>query len=307
MDYVLISVPTKAFNRQVGTLSELIALSDDLAKHDQFVMSVTVKLANILKDLAATPADAERTMQVDGRSLPEATEHFSWDMARYNVKQLPRELAQQIIQDTQDVEVKLKTKSQGFNKIKGNLQAIERKSNGSLLIKSLANVVKPEHVVRDSEFLVTLLVVVPKLVAEDAEYGLYTVTVFRKIVEDFKQNAREKKFVVRDFEFDAEEIAKDEHELNELRTNMVKQQALRVFVESVLRFGLPPDFTATLLKINNGNTRKVRQILGEEYAALDRANAAGADVVDIPGVTNQGEYYPYVSFDVELAHFVDKR
>ena len=38
--------------------------------------------------------------------------------------------------------------------------------------------------------------VVPRssvLVHEDAEYGLYSVTVFQKVVEEFKSHAREKK------------------------------------------------------------------------------------------------------------------
>ena len=32
-----------------------------------------------------------------------------------------------------------------------------------------------------------------QLLHEDAEYGLYSVTVFHKVVEEFKKNSREKK------------------------------------------------------------------------------------------------------------------
>ena len=47
---------------------------------------------------------------------------------------------------------------------------------------------------RSYESLATM--VVPRsteMVHEDSEYGLYTVTVFRKVVDEFKLHAREKK------------------------------------------------------------------------------------------------------------------
>lgn len=34
-----------------------------------------------------------------------------------------------------------------------------------------------------------------RLVSEDAEYGLWTVTIFRKMVDDFKNAARDRKCV----------------------------------------------------------------------------------------------------------------
>lgn len=40
--------------------------------------------------------------------------------------------------------------------------------------------------------------VVPRsseLLAEDTEYGLYTVTLFKKVIDEFKMKAREQKYV----------------------------------------------------------------------------------------------------------------
>lgn len=49
-------------------------------------------------------------------------------------------------------------------------------------------------------------------IAEDAEFGLFNVTVFRKYKNDFLQKARENKYVVREFQWDdqlAERQAED--------------------------------------------------------------------------------------------------
>lgn len=46
-----------------------------------------------------------------------------------------------------------------------------------------------------------------QLIKQDAEYGLFTVTLFKKVIEEFKLHAREKKFIVRDFIYNEEELA----------------------------------------------------------------------------------------------------
>jgi hypothetical protein len=40
-----------------------------------------------------------------------------------------------------------------------------------------------------------------RLISEDAEYGLWTVTIFRKFSDDFRNTAREKKYVVWSYVF----------------------------------------------------------------------------------------------------------
>lgn len=46
-----------------------------------------------------------------------------------------------------------------------------------------------------------------QLITEDQEYGLFNVTLFKKVIEEFKLHAREKKFIVRDFTYNEEELA----------------------------------------------------------------------------------------------------
>lgn len=82
----------------------------------------------------------------------------------------------------------------------------------------------------------------------------------------------------------------------------VHTKALRLFVESVLRYGLPVNFVTILLKPKPKHYSKLRTTLGATYAHLD-ANASQGDV-EIPSMaiaSEIGAYYPYVNVDVRLS------
>lgn len=96
-----------------------------------------------------------------------------------------------------------------------------------------------------------------QMITSDGEFCLYTVTLFKKVADEFKLHAREKKFFVREFTYNEEELAAGKNEIVKLVTDKKKQfgplvrwlkvnfsecfcawihvKALRVFVESVLR------------------------------------------------------------------------
>lgn len=69
-----------------------------------------------------------------------------------------------------------------------------------------------------------------QLIAQDSEYGLFTVTLFKKVIDEFKLHAREKKFIVRDFTYNEEELA----------AGLLKQPSLtaRVHVERYIYINL---------------------------------------------------------------------
>lgn len=60
-------------------------------------------------------------------------------------------------------------------------------------------------------------------IMQDPEYGLYTVSLFKKVADEFKLHAREKKFIVRDFAYNEEELAAGKNELTKLVTDKKKQ------------------------------------------------------------------------------------
>ncbi|XP_033227679.1 V-type proton ATPase subunit C isoform X2 [Belonocnema kinseyi] len=281
--------------------------------------------------------------------LPTYITRFQWDMAKYPIKQSLRNIADIISKQVGQIDADLKTKSTTYNNLKGSLQNLEKKQTGSLLTRNLADLVRKEHFILDSEYLSTLLVIVPKagfhewnaiyekltdmivprssqLITQDAEYGLFTVTLFKKVIEEFKLHAREKKFIVRDFTYNEEELAAGKNEITKLVTDKKKQfgplvrwlkvnfsecfcawihvKALRVFVESVLRYGLPVNFQAILLHPHKKSTKRLRDVLNQLYAHLDSsATASGGnqDSVDIPGLGfGQSDYYPYVYYKINV-------
>jgi len=149
---------------------------------------------------------------------------------------------------------------------------------------------------------------------------------FRKVADEFKHHCRESRFVVRDFTYNEEELAAGKNEITKLATDKKKQfgplvrwlkvnfsecftawahvKALRVFVESVLRYGLPVNFQAVLMYPNKKSVKRLREVLNNLYQHLDSSAGSGskyADSMDMPGlVFGQSEYFPYVYYKVDI-------
>ncbi|KAL5289258.1 ATP6V1C2 family protein [Megaselia abdita] len=232
---------------KVGTLDQLVGLSDDLGKLDIYVEQITRKVATYLGEVLEDQRDKlHENLLANNTDLPSYITRFQWDMAKYPIKQSLRNIADIISKQVGQIDADLKTKSSAYNNLKGNLQNLEKKQTGSLLTRNLAELVKKEHFILDSEYLTTLLVIVPKaltedwtlnyekitdmivprsstLIKEDGEFCLYNVTLFKKVVEEFKLHAREKKFVVRDFVYNEEELAAGKNEITKLVTDKKKQ------------------------------------------------------------------------------------
>ncbi|XP_011504285.1 PREDICTED: V-type proton ATPase subunit C isoform X2 [Ceratosolen solmsi marchali] len=338
---------------KVGTLDQLVGLSDDLGKLDTYVEQVTRKVATYLGEVLEDQRDKlHENLMANNSDLPTYITRFQWDMAKYPIKQSLRNIADIISKQVGQIDADLKTKSTTYNNLKGSLQNLEKKQTGSLLTRNLADLVKKEHFILDSEYLTTLLVIVPRasfqewnamyekltdmivprssqLIIQDQEYGLFTVTLFKKVIEEFKLHAREKKFIVRDFTYNEEELAAGKNEMTKLVTDKKKQfgplvrwlkvnfsecfcawihvKALRVFVESVLRYGLPVNFQAILLRPHKKSTKRLRDVLNQLYAHLDSSATAGSsqssnqDSVDIPGLGfGQSDYFPYVYYKINV-------
>lgn len=335
---------------KVGTLDQLVGLSDDLGKLDAYVEQSTRKIAAYLGDVLEDQRDKlYENLQANNNDLTTYITRFQWDLAKYPTKQSLRNIADIISKQVGQIDADLKTKSAAYNNLKGNLQNLEKKQTGSLLTRNLADLVKREHFILDSEYLTTLLVIVPKqmindwnvnyekitdmivprssqMITQDNDYALCTVTLFKKVVDEFKLHARERKFVVREFTYNEEELAAGKNEITKLVTDKKKQfgplvrwlkvnfsecfcawihvKALRVFVESVLRYGLPVNFQAILIHPSKKNTKRLRDVLNQLYGHLDGSAASSggnADNVDIPGLGfGQSEYYPYVYYKLNI-------
>lgn len=149
---------------KVGTLDVLVGLSDELAKLDAFVEGVVKKVAQYMADVLEDSKDkVQENLLASGVDLVTYITRFQWDMAKYPIKQSLKNISEIIAKGVTQIDNDLKSRASAYNNLKGNLQNLERKNAGSLLTRSLAEIVKKDDFVLDSEYLVTLLVVVPKL------------------------------------------------------------------------------------------------------------------------------------------------
>ncbi|XP_014647644.1 PREDICTED: V-type proton ATPase subunit C 2 isoform X1 [Ceratotherium simum simum] len=366
---------------KVGTLDSLVGLSDELGKLDAFAESLIKRMAQSVVDVMEDAKgkvqenllangglkDKMKCLKID---LTSFVTHFEWDMAKYPAKQPLVSVVDTVAKQLAQIETDLKSRTASYNTLKTNLENLERKSMGNLFTRTLSDIVSKEDFVLDSEYLITLLVIVPKpsytqwqktyeslsdmvvprstkLLAEDNEGGLFTVTLFRKVIDDFKIKAKENKFTVREYYYDEKEIKREREEMTRLLSDKKQQyqtscvalkkgsstlpdhrvkvtplgspdrppagrtdreresegegegpllrwlkvnfseafiawihiKALRVFVESVLRYGLPVNFQAVLLQPKKSSTKRLREVLNSVFRHLDQV--AAASILDV--------------------------
>lgn len=135
-------------------------------------------------------------------------------------------------------------------------------------------------------------------VATDDEFALFAVTTFRKHSADFVHKCREQKWTPRQYTYveggreeeerELERVAREERKvwgeaLRLARTGWSESVSvwmhvltLRVFVETVLRYGLPLEFITVLVRSTPKLARKVQTALDAAYSYLG-GNAFGRD------------------------------
>ncbi len=147
---------------KVGTLDQLVGLSDDLAKVDAYAEQMARKVAGYLAEVLEDQREKlAENLTACGMDLATYLTRFQWDMAKYPVKQSLRGLSETIGKQVGQIESDLKGKAAAYNQLKQSLHSMEKKQTGSLLTRNLGDLVRPEHFVLDSEYLTTLVVVVP--------------------------------------------------------------------------------------------------------------------------------------------------
>jgi len=167
-------------------------------------------------------------------------------------------------------------------------------------------------------------------IAQDDSFVLFKAVVFRKTRDQFSQKCRENKFVVRDFTFQDDLLEKTNTELqaaeitekelwSELlrvaRINfseafqiLVHLKIVRLFVESVLRYGLPANYTGLIIKPDPKTIKRTLSVLTTHLSFLasksDRKRAKGASDTDYAAAGGEyqslmeQEYFDFVLFEV---------
>ncbi|KAG9288502.1 hypothetical protein G9A89_015708 [Geosiphon pyriformis] len=334
---------------KIGTLDGLVTISDELVKYDQAFEATNLKILDILRNLLNADKDQIRAhLVVNEKSIDQYLKTFQWNTQKYRGDKSLQEIVQALNQEVSSIDALMKAKLANYNQVKGNLQALKRTQSGNLAVRDITDVVRKEHFVLNSEYLETLLVAVPRnlyrawygkyekltpmvvprssiKIKEDDEYGLFTVTLFKRVVEDFVHKCREEKFIYKDFKYDEGEIENHRKQLQEIgetekelsstllrlaRTNFgevfsswIHLKALRVYVESVLRYGLPPDFMSAIIKPKPKLENKVRDILHAEYGKLGGSMGSESQkeehMEEFHNLVDK-DYYPYVWFQVHF-------
>jgi len=162
---------------------------------------------------------------------------------------------------------------------------------------------------------------------EDDEYALFRVVILRRNLNLFKFACRERRWVVRDYSPEDKSASALKEELKTMKAQ--KQQkwnflmtwcqtnygsilsgwlhlkAIRTYIESILRYGLPANFTAILVQPKKGAEKKLRNALHAEFSKStslfggkqDKDATVEADIAGLGGV---GDFYPYVYLTLDL-------
>ncbi|KAG0240374.1 ATPase, V1 complex, subunit C [Mortierella sp. GBAus27b] len=336
---------------KIGTLDTLVILSEDLAKLDTVFEQSANKLVDTIRSLLGPDAQGklQSSLTVNEKTIDSYLKTFQWNTMKYRTDKSLVELAEILNTEVVSIDTLMKNKLSNYAAVKGNLQGIQRREVGNMASRNIVPFVKKEHVVLDSEYLETLIVAVPKnlykdwlnkyerltdkvvprssqKIAEDDEYGLFSVTLFKRVADEFTNKCREEKFIVRDFTYSDGAIEEQKRELEEVdstekelwadllriaKTNFgevfqvwVHLKALRVFVESVLRYGLPPEFVGFTIKPKPKQEDKILDTLAVQLGHLGGAKGASGqedhtDEALIPGY-NDKDYKPFVFFSLKL-------
>jgi len=163
-----------------------------------------------------------------------------------------------------------------------------------------------------------------KRLGEDDEFVLYSLVAFKKGLELLKNVCRQERYTIRAHQFDPGEEARSKETRKKLTSERKKKfvnavattkssfsdtfmiwihiKAMRVFVEVVLRFGLPVNFQSFLVRPKKGMDKKLRDSLGAVYKHLAKAEANAKKGEDDEATLSQfGQFFPYVYFEVDLS------
>ncbi|KAB5562080.1 hypothetical protein PHYPO_G00013880 [Pangasianodon hypophthalmus] len=351
---------------KVGTLDMLLSVSDDLSRLDSYTERVMRKTTQCMAELMEQSGDkfmenalangeqkahrkvSQSPLKMNFQALRvDLTTYmtkFQWDRAKYPTALPLKTLSDLIFKQVAQIETELKSRNAAYSEVELSLRELEQKTEGSLHTRALTGIVKKEDLVLNSEYLTTLLVVVPRMcirqwentyesmsefvvprssrkLLEEEDAGIFTVTLFKNDVNKFKANAKKHKFVVRDFnseeaEWQQQEMKrlsidkKDQYgkfvrwlkvNFNEVFVAWIHVKALRVFVESVLRYGLPVSFQALLLQPQKKQVKRLREELNSVFTHLDPMAAKQEVGLDIAEVNiGQQEYYSYIYYPISI-------
>ncbi|KAI3622605.1 vacuolar atp synthase subunit c [Moniliophthora roreri] len=312
---------------KTGTLDSLISLSEELPKQDTYFTNTVAKIVDTLRNLLNNdPSKLSQHILVNERSVDDhILRNWKWNEGRYGVQKSLKEMVDTLNKEMASIDNAMKSKLTNYNLVKGSLVQMQRKKTGNLSVRSLVDLVSKDDFVQDSEYLETVLVAVPKsavklwntkyerlasmvvprssrLITSDDEYSLFSAVIFRRVHDEFAQQCRENKFILRDF---TELLHLSRTNFSESLQVLVHLKIIRLFVESVLRYGLPANYVGVAIKPDPKSTKKIFSLLQSHFSYLRSgskgAKAKSGETEEFAGeyqTLMEQEFYDFVIYEV---------
>lgn len=143
---------------------------------------------------------------------------------------------------------------------------------------------------------------------------LWRVVLFKSVIESFRTDAKAQKFTAREFAYSEAAYKEQLKKQDSLKAEFEKQEialkracgwafsdtlvawmhlkAMRVFVESVLRYGVPANFASFVVKPSQKNITRLRGLLNEVFSTR---SVFGQSYNQQAKEDEGEEYFPYVS------------
>lgn len=346
------SVPDGDRSLLFGSFDNLIRLTDELQKCDSQVDSILHRFERQFLELDPR-AEFKVKSQRQERLLTDYLRTWQWDEAKYPKTRSISDNLTLLMSVVNKLDEEARNKTAAYNEFKTQKGNLAKKDGANLTNRDLVDVLTPEVVKTTgtadddfimTEYLTTVPVIVPRGTEQDflKSYETYhqevvpmsakkfqglddkegnsiwRVVMFRTAAEGFKKACRERRYIVRDFEYSedgykklkaqreqVDEAVRRQHELvrglysaawSDAMVAWVHIKAMRVFVESVLRFGMPPCFASFIVSPKPGGTVAARKALAEILGKQGQAGPYGGDKL-ASGADEEGEeFFPYVSF-----------
>lgn len=327
----------------IGTLDSLMEASDDLAKLDPLLENTVMKLISLMEETSSKPRSVVTTFRINqAQEMSPASyiKNFAWSSAQFDINDSITSIVEKFRQLNDSADERVRIMLGEYNETRNKLTAALRKNDGNLSsrpIRELVVLYNREHqCFVDTELLITAFVAVPvamqkewiesywklcefvcpqsnRVVAEDKEYILNSVVLFRRVSEEFTAACRKKRYVVREVEGDDLSVA----ELQQLQQKAEKEKkalyvllwqqycmcyvawmhvkAVRVFVESLLKYGPPPRFISFVVQLSPNKEAEIRKKISELYSAAFASFVQDTSSIDTGALQQE---YPYVSLKI---------
>ncbi|MCJ1259897.1 Vacuolar ATP synthase subunit C [Lignoscripta atroalba] len=329
---------------KIATLDALVQQADDLAKLEGTCEAVVSKVGDSLKAiLEGDESKIADQKTVNDKPVDQYIRSFHWNKVKYRADKPLAELINMLQKEVTSIDNDVKAQYNHGNLSNKSLTAIV---DPSLIIQDSEYlethlVAVPNQQIKDflKSYETVSPMIVPRsglLIDSDEEFTLYAVTTFKKHSQEFIHKCREHRWTPREFERkeggneeekkEIDKVSKDEKKLwgvalrlgrtgwGEAVMAYIHVLALRVFVETVLRYGLPLQFVCGLVQTTPKLVKKARGSLDASYSYL-AGNAFGrdkkgritkddsstsADMQAAGHMGDGGDYSAYVCYEFEI-------